>query len=160
MNHGVFGRKLHRDVGQRRRLFMQLTRALITNGRLKTTLSKAKAVQPGVDKLITKAKTRGNAAVSELRKSLADEAMVTKLTDMAKTRFDKRTSGYTRIIRLGKRYGDAAEEVLLEFVDAELVPIVKAVKTAKTAEAKPKVEEAQVVNVEKAPKATSTKKSK
>lgn len=118
MRHGYFGRKLGRNVDERRRLFMQLTRSLISLGRIKTTHAKAKAIQPTIDKLITKAKNGSHADVNELRKSLALESAVQLLREMAKTRFQTRTSGYTRIIRLGTRRGDTAEEVIIEFVDA------------------------------------------
>ncbi len=151
MKHNYFGRKLGRNVGERRRLFMQLTRSLITLGRIKTTLAKAKAIQPSVDKLITKSKLGSNAALSELRKSLASEPTVTLLRDMAKTRFHTRTSGYTRIIRLGKRYGDAAEEVVLEFVDA--APVKAEVVKAKVTKETHKVQEADVVSEKKPVKA-------
>lgn len=151
MNHGYFGRKLGRNVGERRLLFMALVRSLISYGKIKTTFAKAKAIQPMVDKLITKAKGGSNADVTELRKTLADESMVRNLRDMAKTRFHTRTSGYTRIIKLGKRRGDSAEEVLFEFVDA--APEKATVVKTKTVKETPKVQEAEVVSEKKAVKA-------
>jgi large subunit ribosomal protein L17 len=152
MRHSYFGRKLGRNVDERRRLFMVLVRQLITHGRIKTTLAKAKAIQPMVDKLITKAKGGSNADLSELRKTLAAESMVSALRDMAKTRFHPRTSGYTRIIRLGKRYGDAAEEVLLEFVDA--APVKAEVVKVKPNKKGATVQEAEVVAEKKPEKVT------
>jgi large subunit ribosomal protein L17 len=80
-----------------------LARELIARGSIRTTLARAKAVQPLVEKLVTKAK-KGKATQKSL---LADAA----------TRFARRTSGFTRIVKLGPRAGDAAEEVLLQFVD-------------------------------------------
>ncbi len=147
MKHGYYGRKLGRNVGERRLLFMALVRALITHGRLKTTLAKAKAIQPTVDKLITKAKNGSNASVTELRKTLALETAVAELREMAKTRFAARTSGYTRILKLGKRYGDAAEMVIMEFVDPAVAKaeVVKKVHTKET----PSVQEAELVKEHK-----------
>lgn len=115
-----------------------------------------------VDKLITKAKSESNAALSELRKTLALESSVASLREMAKSRFHTRSSGYTRIIRLGKRHGDAAEEVLLEFVDAAPVK-TEVVKAKAVKEPSSKVQEAEVVEEKKpvqAPKkpAVSSKK--
>lgn len=138
-------------MGERRLLFMVLVRSLITYGKIKTTFAKAKAVQPMMDKLITKAKGGSNADVMELRKMLANESMVQNLRDMAKSRFHTRTSGYTRIIKLGKRRGDAAEEVLFEFVDAP--PVKAEVTKTKTVKETPKVQEAEVVSEKKSVKA-------
>lgn len=154
MRHGYFGRKLGRTVDERRRLFMVLVRSLITIGHIKTTFAKAKAIVPMVDKLITKAKDGSNASLSVLRKRLADESVVSVLRDMAKTRFHTRTSGYTRILKLGKRRGDASEMVILEFVDA--APVVTEVVKAKPTKETPKVEEAEVVS--KKPKSSKSRK--
>ena len=133
MKHGYFGRKLGRNANERRSLFMQLMRSLISFGRIKTTQAKAKAIQPAIDKLITKAKKGSNADINEMRKSLSLETAVRALREMAKTRFHTRNSGYTRIIKLGARRGDAAEEVMLEFVDAAPVKaeVVSVKKTKK-----------------------------
>lgn len=162
MNHGYFGRKLGRNVDERRRLFMVLARQLITLGRIKTTLAKAKAIQPMVDKLITKAKSGSNSSVRQMRKVLASEPTVSALTEMSKNRFAGRTSGYTRIIKLGKRYGDAAEEVVLEFVDAapETAAVVKttAKKGAKEAVVTTAhVQDADVVKEDKPKKSTKAR---
>jgi len=73
MKHGYFGRKLGRNANERRSLFMQLMRSLISFGRIKTTQAKAKAIQPAIDKLITKAKKGSNADINEMRKSLSLE---------------------------------------------------------------------------------------
>lgn len=144
MKHGYFGRKLGRNVGERRQLFMVLLRSLTTYGKIKTTLAKAKTIQPQMDKLITKAKSGKSADVIEVRKSLANEQLVKALLEMAKTRFSARNSGYTRIIKLGKRHGDAAEEVLIEFVDAAPV-VAEVVKAPKKTIEKSVVKEAAVV---------------
>lgn len=157
MKHGYFGRKLSRTNNERRRLFMVLIRDLVTKGSIRTTLAKAKAVQPLVDSVITSVKKGTNASLSHARKVLADEKVLSVLTDMTKTRFAKRTSGYTRIIRLGLRRGDAAEAVQFEFVDPAPVA-AEVVKTKKIAEAPKKVEEAAVVSKKPVKKTVKSKK--
>lgn len=121
MRHKVFGRKLGRNKDERRLLFANLVRSIFISGRIRTTLAKAKAVQPEVEKRVTKLKSQKSAP----------------------PRFANRTSGFTRIVKLGKRIGDAAEMVFLEFVDAEPVK-PEIVKTKKVKET-PKIEEAKVV---------------
>lgn len=156
MRHGIGGRMLSRNTDERRRLIMILTRFLFLHGSLKTTQAKAKAIQPSVEKLITKAKKGDNASLNEIRKQLADKASVDTLLAWAKSRFAKRSSGFTRIIKLGMRKGDGAEEVVLSFVD-ELPQVVK---VAKSVEPKAKkVEDAEIVPAkEEKKKVTSTKK--
>ena len=109
--------KLSRTKNERRRLFQGLARDLIIHGSIRTTLGKAKAVKPIIEKLVTLAK---KGSVREVAKMLASRDIEKKLNDDAKTRFAGRTSGFTRIIKLGKRLGDATEEVFLQFVDAKV----------------------------------------
>ncbi len=123
-------RKLSRTKNERRRLFQGLARDLILRGSIKTTLAKAKAVQPQVEKLVTLAK---KGSLRGVEKILASRDIEKTLLADVKTRFAKRSSGFTRIIKLGKRLGDATEEVLLQFVDAR--ETAEAVKP-KTVEAK------------------------
>ena len=117
MRHAVFGRKLSRTVDERRRLFMILLRSLFGSGKIVTTVAKAKAVRPMAEKLITKAKNATSSDMRQIRKVLADRVTVGILMDWAKTRFTKRTSGFTRMVRVGRRLGDASETVELSFVD-------------------------------------------
>lgn len=114
-------------------MFQGLARDVIIHGSIKTTLGKAKAVQPMVEKLVTMAK---NGSVREIEKTIASKDIEKLLNDDAKTRFANRMSGFTRIIRLGKRLGDSTEEVYLQFVDERVkAEVVKPV--AKKAEVKP-----------------------
>jgi len=146
MKHGYYGRKLGRNKDERRRLFMILTRSLIQFGRIKTTNAKAKAIQPMVEKLITKAKSKTSGALNAISGVLSDADSYKKLLEFAKTRFTTRTSGYTRIIKLGARVGDASDMVYLEFVDAESEkPETKTKKTTKTTKGSHVVQEAEVV---------------
>lgn len=119
MRHSVFGRKFSRTKNERRRLFQGLARDFIRRGSIRTTLAKAKAVQPLVEKLVSHAKKANSSNVHgrQIRKVLADKATEKFLLADALTRFAARTSGFTRIVKLGPRMGDAAEEVMLQFVD-------------------------------------------
>src|SRR5208282_6326840 len=121
MRHRFGNAKLKRDVGSRNSLFKNLTTSVILEERVITTVPKAKAVQPLVEKMITLAKRdtlhtrRQAAAFLETPKS------VKKLFDTLGTRFGQRNGGYTRIVRLGPRKGDGAELAMLELVGSELV---------------------------------------
>ncbi len=135
---------------------MNLTRSLLEKGRVQTTLAKAKAVQPLVEKLITKSKAATRATLREIASTLADADSYKKLVEMATTRFTSRTSGYTRLVRLGTRKGDASEMVYLEFVDA--APVSETVKPKVSKKGKAVVKDAEVV-IEPA-KVKTAKKSK
>ena len=127
MRHSVFGRKLSRTKNERRRLLQGLARDLIRRGSLRTTLSKAKAVQPLVEKLVTRAKVGSSSARQSVKNVLSDKAIEALLLADAGTRFAARSSGFTRIVKLGPRVGDGAEEVMLQFVDARAIAeVVKA----------------------------------
>ena len=114
MRHSVFGKKLSRTKNERRRLLQSLSREIIVHGSIRTTVAKAKAVQPLIEKLITSAK-RGSKEV--LKRTLSDWKVAKLLLSDAKTRFSGRSSGFTRIIKLGTRSGDNTEEVMLSFID-------------------------------------------
>lgn len=122
MRHSYFGKKLSRNAGERRRLLQSLARELVYHGEIKTTIAKAKAVQPMVEKLVTHAKKGGNANLLQIKKVLADKQALKQLLSDAESRFGSRASGFTRIVKLGPRPGDASEEALLTFVDAPIVP--------------------------------------
>jgi large subunit ribosomal protein L17 len=117
MRHSVFGRGLSRTKNERRRLLQGLARDVIIRGSIKTSLAKAKAVQPMVEKLVTLAK---KGSVREVKKIIASKDIEKLLNSDAGTRFANRSSGFTRIIKLGKRLGDATEVVFLQFVDTRV----------------------------------------
>lgn len=121
MRHAVFGRKLSRTKNERRRLFQGLARDIIVHGTIRTTLAKAKAVQPLVEKLITKAKNGEHIDIVQVQRVLDNRQLTQQLLADAKTRFGMRTSGFTKIVKLGKRLGDATEAVLFSFVDERVV---------------------------------------
>jgi large subunit ribosomal protein L17 len=121
MRHLKAGYKLKRDLGARTALLRSLVTNVIDYERIVTTPAKAKAAKPLVEKMITLAKkdtlhTRRQAAAF-----LNTPAAVQKLFDKLGTRFGQRNGGYTRIVRLGFRKGDGAEQVMLELVGSELV---------------------------------------
>src|SRR5271170_6737340 len=121
MKHNVSGYKLKRNIGSRKALFKGLVTSIIEHERVVTTVPKAKAVKPLVDRMITLAKrdtlhTRRQAAAF-----LETPASVKKLFDTLGTRFGQRSGGYTRIVRLGFRKGDGAEQAMIELVGSELV---------------------------------------
>jgi large subunit ribosomal protein L17 len=119
MRHRRAGKKLGRDSAHRKALYSNLAGALIEHGRIKTTEAKAKAVKPFAEQMITLGK-RGDLharrlALAELR----SQDVVHQLFADVAPRFADRPGGYTRIVKLGPRYGDAAEMVYLELVDYE-----------------------------------------
>jgi len=116
MRKNVFGRQFSRDTNQRKSLFKSLISSLILQESIETTLEKAKAIKGDVDKIINKAKRGdGKLAVQLLQRSLGIEALNKVIKDLA-PRFTDRTSGYTRIIRLGRRFSDNAPMVVMEWV--------------------------------------------
>lgn len=135
MRHRISGRKLNRDSQHRQALFTNLVVALIEHGEIKTTLAKAKSVQALMDKLMTKAKGATLADRRNIAKTLNKRALVNRLVDEVAPHSAKRSSGFTRIVRLGVRRGDDAMMVRLSLVDKPAVAPV-AVAPAKE-EAKP-----------------------
>jgi large subunit ribosomal protein L17 len=121
MRHKVAGFKLKRDVGARVALLRNLATSVILEERIITTVPKAKAVRPLVDKMITLAKEDTLHSRRRVAAVLRTPASVKKLFDTLGTRFGQRNGGYTRITRLGPRKGDGAEQAMLELVGSELV---------------------------------------
>ena len=130
MRHRRAGKKLGRDSAHRKALYSNLAGALIEHGRIKTTQAKAKAVKPFAEQMITLGK-RGDLharrlALAELR----SQDVVHQLFADVAPRFADRAGGYTRIVKLGPRLGDAAEMVYLELVDFEPAGTLPASPTA------------------------------
>src|SRR6195256_4121941 len=121
MKHGVSGYKLKRDAGSRKALLKGLVTSVIEHERVITTVPKAKAIQPLVDKMITLAKRDTLHTRRQAASFLTTPASVKKLFDTLGARFGQRAGGYTRITRLGNRKGDGAELAMLELVGSELV---------------------------------------
>src|SRR5271157_6002706 len=121
MRHKVAGFKLKRDTAGRNSLRRNLMTSVIEHERIVTTVPKAKAVRPLVDKMITLAKKDTLHSRRQAASELRTPAAVKKLFDTLGTRFGQRNGGYTRITRLGPRDGDGAEQAMLELVGSELV---------------------------------------
>ena len=120
MKKHVFGRKLKRDINERKALFKGLMSSLVLHEKIETTEAKAKAIKGEVDKLVTNAKKDGILARKLLSAKLFPEALEKMIKDIA-PRFNKRQGGYTKMVRLGKRFGDDATMVLLEWVEQRAV---------------------------------------
>lgn len=115
MNHQVKGRKFKRDHAQRKALLKHLAEALILQEKIETTTAKAKELAPYIAKLITRARKNDLLAAKIIHGMLADEPAKKLLNDLGK-RYEKTNGGYTRIIKVGDRKGDAAKMSIIEFV--------------------------------------------
>jgi large subunit ribosomal protein L17 len=121
MRHKVNGYKLKRNLGSRKALLRGLVTSVIEEERIITTVPKAKAARPLVEKMITLAKEDTLHARRQAASFLMTPSSVKKLFDKLGTRFGQRSGGYTRVVRLGFRKGDGAEQAMLELVGSELV---------------------------------------
>lgn len=165
MRHGNANRKLGRTSSHRNAMFRNQLASLIASERIVTTLPKAKELRPIAEKLITLAKTDSVHARRQAARQVPDDTLIAKLFDTIGPRFSTRPGGYTRIMKLGARRGDAAEMAILELVErtegadkAENTeaPAKKggAKKAAPKKAAKPAADE-----VEEKPKKASSKKA-
>ncbi len=117
MAHGIDGRKLGRKTGPRKALYKNLIVAVLRYEQVKTTEARAKEVRGQVDRVITLAKDGSLPARRRILAELPDEPLVVdKLFKEIAPKYGDRTSGYTRIVRLGQRAGDAAPIVQIELV--------------------------------------------
>ena len=121
MRHNRAGFKLKRDIGARRALLRGLVTSAILEERIVTTVPKAKAAKPLVEKMITLAKRDTLHSRRQAAAFLLTPAAVQKLFDKIGPRFTQRSGGYTRVVRVGVRKGDGAETAMLELVGSELV---------------------------------------
>ena len=137
MRHAVYGRQFSRTKDERHRLFTSLVRSVFIFGGIKTTVAKAKSVQPIVEKLVTHAISGKDTDIRMIIRVICDRTIACELATEAKTRFAARTSGFTRIIRLGRRLGDSSEMARLEFVDPRIAKKPFPVKLEKTKEKAP-----------------------
>ena len=117
MRHQRTGRKLGRDSAHRKALYANLTCALIAHGRIETTEAKAKEVRPIAERMITLGKRGDLSAHRQAVAYLRSKPVVHRLFAEIAPRFAERPGGYTRIVKIGPRQGDAAEMVYLELVD-------------------------------------------
>ena len=119
MRHRIGGRKLNRTSQHRQMLFRNMAQALIKHEQIVTTLPKAKALRPVVERLITLSK-RGDLHARRLAHArLRDDAMTKKLFEDLGPRYEERAGGYCRIMKAGFRYGDSAPMAVIELVDRD-----------------------------------------
>jgi len=119
MKHRLKGKKLNRTSSHRKALFKNMAQAIIKHEQIITTLPKAKTMKPIVDKLITLGKKGDLHARRQAFAKLRDDGMVAKLFDTIATRYADRNGGYTRVLKAGYRYGDAAAMAVIELVDRD-----------------------------------------
>ena len=139
MRHARSGKKLGRDMAHRKALYSNLAGAVIEHGRIKTTVTKAKAVKPIAEQLITLGRRGDMHARRQAVAFLRSKDIVHKLFSEVGPAFAERPGGYLRITRIGPRPGDSAEMAYLELVDTPLVfktrvPAVEAVEESEVAE--------------------------
>jgi large subunit ribosomal protein L17 len=119
MRHGVAGRKLGVTSTHRLAMFRNLAHALLKHEQITTTLPKAKELRPVAEKLITLGKKGGFANRRLAYAKLRDDVIVAKLFGTLAERYRARAGGYTRVLKAGVRYGDAADMAVIELVDRD-----------------------------------------
>jgi len=120
MYHRKSYRRFGRSSEHRQAMFANLAASLIKHEQIITTLPKAKDLRPVVEKLVTLGKRGDLHARRQALAKLGDEKMVKKLIDVLAPRYKERQGGYTRILKAGYRYGDAAPVAVIEFVDRDV----------------------------------------
>jgi len=139
MRHGMSGRKLNRTSSHRKAMFANMAASLIRHEQIVTTLPKAKDLRPVVEKLITLGKKGGLANRRRAFATLRNDDLVTKLFDTLAGRYTDRPGGYTRVLKAGFRYGDAAPMAVIELVDRD--PEAKGAEDRARVEAEREAEE-------------------
>ena len=120
MRHGFANKKLNRTSEHRKALLKNMLNSLIKYEQIKTTLPKAKFLKPQADKLITLGKKDSLHNTKMLVSQLQDVKSANKVKKTLSKRYEKRSGGYTRIIKAGFRYGDNAPMAIIEFVDRDI----------------------------------------
>ena len=120
MRHGISGRKLGVTTSHRFAMFRNLAHALIKHEQITTTLPKAKELRPVAEKLITLGKRGGLHARRQAYAQLRDDVIVAKLFTVIADRYKDRQGGYTRVLKAGMRYGDAADMAVIELIDRDV----------------------------------------
>ena len=119
MKHRIKGKKLNRSSSHRKALFKNMAQAIIKHEQIITTLPKAKTMKPIIDKLITLGKKGSLHARRQAFSQLRDNNIVSKLFGDLAARYTDRQGGYSRVLRAGYRYGDAAAMAVFELVDRD-----------------------------------------
>ena len=160
MRHGMTNRKLGRTSGHRLAMFRNQLASLIDKERIVTTLPKAKELRPQIERLITLGKNDSVHARRVAGSQIQDDTLVAKLFEKIGPRFNDRPGGYTRIIKLGARRGDAAEMAILEFVGYELSKEEKAAPAKEKAARKKVAAADEAEGAEETPAAEAEEKPK
>ena len=120
MRHNLGYRKLNKTSEHRKALFKNMLNSLIKYEQIKTTLPKAKFLKPQADKIITLGKKNNLTSTKDLISQLQNITSANKVTKTLSKRYEKRSGGYTRIIKAGFRYGDNAPMAIIEFIDRDV----------------------------------------
>ena len=152
MRHRVKGRKLNRTASHRLATLRALATALLREKKIKTTVAKAKETRVFVEPIITRAKNDSVASRRIIAKDIQDKEVLKELFNEIIPKIGDRPGGYTRVVKLGRRLGDAAEMAIIEFVDYNDIVERKKPRKAKTEDAK--VIEETAVEENSAEKAT------
>ena len=143
MKHNIKNKKLNKTSSHRKAMFMNMSNALIKHEQITTTLAKAKELRRFVEKIVTLGKKGDLLSRRKAVSILQDQKMSKKVFDVLAERYKARAGGYTRIIKLGNRYGDNAPTAVIEFVDKD--------ESAKGLDSGPVIEKKSTEEVEQQP---------
>ena len=145
MKHNIKNKKLNKTSSHRKAMFMNMSNALIKHEQITTTLPKAKELRRFVEKIVTLGKKGDLLSRRKAASILQDQKMSKKVFDVFAERYKARAGGYTRIIKLGNRFGDNAPTAVIEFVDRD--------ENAKGLDSGPIIEKKSAEEVEEQPQA-------
>ena len=145
MKHNIKNKKLNKTTSHRKAMFMNMSNSLIKHEQITTTLAKAKELRRFVEKIITFGKKGDLISRRKTISILQDNKMSQKVFDVLADRYKNRAGGYTRIIKLGNRFGDNAPTAVIEFVDRD--------ENAKGLDSGPVMEKKSTEEVEEQPPA-------
>ena len=120
MGHKKNGTKLNRTSSHRKAMFANMATALVMNEQIKTTITKAKALRPYIEQLVTKARQGTLSARRDIISRIRDKDAADKLMSVLAGRYKERPGGYTRVVKAGFRYGDKAPVAYIEFIDRDV----------------------------------------
>ena len=143
MKHNIKNKKLNKTSSHRKAMFMNMSNALIKHEQITTTLAKAKEIRRFIEKIITLGKKGNLLSRRKAISILQDQKMSKKVFDVLAQRYKNRNGGYTRIIKLGNRFGDNAPTAVIEFVERD--------ENAKGLDSGPVIEKKSTEDVEEQP---------
>ena len=119
MKHNIKNKKLNKTSSHRKAMFMNMSNSLIKHEQITTTLAKAKEIRRFVEKIITLGKKGDLVSRRKAISILQDQKNTKKIFDVISERYKERSGGYTRIIKIGNRFGDNAPTAIIELVDRD-----------------------------------------